>query len=290
MKALVCITTANRCAALKRFIWEYAEFCSRQPEYSLLVSLDGNDPATIVFCRKHGFPLLYSDDREGVGISKNRVLRQFPDFDHYFFIEDDVGLVDGSVFANHIDMAKDLNLHHLSLFPRERLPDDAIEMTTSTGRRIICAKWGSAQFNYFSKAGIDIVGGFHPMFAQYRRFGHTEHSYRFVNAGLAQYPFYMIKDCLGKLSWADPVSVTRVKVNTVNRIFEGEHELIQQKLWHVPITTLSAYHFEDTRKPLSGNRPIGAIWYRVTFDTQMLLLAGYRQLRRLVWPKRNQTQ
>lgn len=121
MNALVCITTANRCAALRRFVWEYAEFCACRPEYDFLVSLDGSDPATIAFCRKYGFPLIYSDEREGVGISKNRVLTRFPDYDHYFFIGDDVGLVDERLFDRHIEVAREMNLHHLSLFPPERL-------------------------------------------------------------------------------------------------------------------------------------------------------------------------
>lgn len=186
MSALICITTANRCSALRRFIWEFAAFCARHKNFDLLVSLDGNDESTISFCKKFGIPLLYSDEREGVGISKNRVLRRFPDYDHYFFIEDDVGLIDETIFEKHITVARELGLHHLSLFPPERLPEEVIELYSPSRFRVICANWGSAQFNYFSREGIEVVGGFHPEFAKYRRFGHTEHSYRFVNAGLAK--------------------------------------------------------------------------------------------------------
>lgn len=280
MKALICITTAHRSMALKRFIWDYAKFCSQNPEYRLLVSLDGDDSATIDFCRKYGLSLLYSDQREGVGISKNRVLQTFPEFDHYFFIEDDVGLINDSVFERHIEVAKEMDLHHLSLFPPERLPNTAIEVSTPSGQRLICAQHGGGTFNYFSKHGIKTVGGFHPMFAPYRRFGHTEHSYRFVHAGLAQYPFYILANCLQSLRWSDPISVTRLKVKTINRIFEGEQGLIEQRLKHVPIATLSAFHYLDFDNRETIKPPVRAYWYRIAYDSQMLMLDIYRYLKR----------
>lgn len=286
MKALICITTANRCLALKRFIWDYASFCSRNPDFRLLVSLDGNDPDTIAFCRKNRISLLYSDEREGVGISKNRVLTRFPDFDHYFFIEDDVGLKDDTVFRQHIDVAREMGLHHLSLFPPDRLPPDTSELRTPSGRHLTGAQYGGATFNYFSNFGIRTVGGFHPMFATYRRFGHTEHSYRFVHAGLAKYPFYVLTDCLNSLRWSDPVSVTRIKVPTVNRIFEGEHNLIQQRLTHAPITTLSPFHHLEFDPVAVAKTPIRVCWYRLAFDGQMLMLDAYRTIKRM-WPARH---
>lgn len=280
MKALICITTANRCLALKRFIWDYASFCSRNPDFRLLVSLDGNDPATIAFCRRYGFSLLYSEEREGVGISKNRVLTRFPDFDHYFFIEDDVGLKDDTVFRQHIDVAREMGLHHLSLFPPDRLPPDTAELRTPSGRHLTGAQYGGATFNYFSNFGIRTVGGFHPMFAPYRRFGHTEHSYRFVHAGLAEYPFYVLTDCLDSMRWSDPVSVTRIKVKTVNLIFDGEHELIQQHLTHVPVTTISAFHYLEGNPDRTSTPGVRTCWYRFAYDGQMLMLDIYRFLKR----------
>lgn len=285
MKALICITTANRCTALRRFVWEYAEFCTRRSEYDFLVSLDGRDPATIAFCGKYGFPLVYSDEREGVGISKNRVLTRFPDYDHYFFVEDDVGLIDERVFDRHIEVAREMNLHHLSLFPPERLPADAVEVVTSSGAVLVCSMYGSAQFNYFSKRGIEIVGGFDPVFAKYRRFGHTEHSYRFVHNRLATYPFYMIKDCLNCVQWENPVSVTRIRVNTRNHVFEGEHELIERKQMHVPIVTLSPHHLQSGKDKVWKERPLVAVWHRIVFDTHMSALTLFRRIKGLLRPR-----
>lgn len=282
MKALICITTSNRSLAIKSFAWDYISFCQNHPEYDFLISLDGDDKETIKFCERHKIPLVYSQKREGVGLSKNRVLTAYPDYDHYFFIEDDVGLLDGRVFDLHIQAAKELGIHHMSLFPEERIRQQVKEIILSNGQRVICAMFGGAPFNYFTKIGIETVGGFHTCFAKYRRFGHTEHSYRFVNAGLAEYPFYIIKECLnGYLAWNDPVSVTNIKVKSVNKLFVEEHELIEQKLTYFPLTTLAPFKIPINIDTSNIKKPIFIRLYRLLFEAYMFALSIYRLLKKI---------
>jgi len=283
MKALICITTASRSQAVKAFVWEYIAFCKRNPEYSFIVSLDGQDDETIAYCKKHKIPLLFSEEQEGVGLSKNRILKEYSDFDHYFFIEDDVELLNDKVFAQHIDTAKELGVQHLSLFPEERIADVLERIKLNDGAWVVCSKYGSAQFNYFTRRGVEKVGGFHTDFAQYRRFGHTEHTYRFVNAGMAEYPFYVVENCLqGWLGWNDPVSVTKVKVDTINRLFVGECELIDKKLSFFPITVLSAYKKPESLDLKETKRPLSAYFDKILFKLNMLALSIYRLLKRRV--------
>jgi len=283
MKALICITTSNRSMAVKAFVWDYIAYCQQNPDYDFVLSLDGNDKETITYCRRHHIPIVYSAAQEGVGLSKNRILQTYTDYDHYFFIEDDVGLLDRQIFDQHIQAAKSLGIEHMSLFPAERIGEKVEEISLPTGETVIGCMFGSAQFNYFTKKGIEVVGGFHTCFAAYRRFGHTEHSYRFVNAGLAKYPFYVLKDCLqGSLAWNDPISVTKIKVDTINRVFKDEYNLIEQKLTNFPLKTLSPFSVPDSLDLSAAKKPASALFSSLLFSTNMMMLNVFRYLKRLV--------
>jgi hypothetical protein len=288
MKALICITTSKRSLAVKTFVWDYIAFCRNNPNYDFVISLDGCDKQTIEFCNAHKIPIVYSETQEGVGLSKNRILSTFSKCDNYFFIEDDVGLLNGTVFDLHIKTSQELNIHHMSLFPEERIGGKACEITLKDGRKVIGCMFGGAQFNYFTKKGISIVGGFHTYFSKYRRFGHTEHSYRFVNSGLAEYPFYVLSDCLhGYLRWSDPVSVTKIKVDTINRLFVEEHKLIEQKLAHFPLATLTSFHTPGNLDLEQAKKPLCSGLYRVQFECYMAALSVYREMKKM-WSGKNE--
>lgn len=198
------------------------------------------------------------------------------------FVEDDVGLLNSAVFDLHIKAAQELNVHHMSLFPEERIFGKQKELRLINGFTVYCSLFGGAPFNYFTKTGIDTVGGFHTCFAKYRRFGHTEHSYRFVNAGLADYPFYVLSDCLhGYLRWSDPVSVTKIKVDTVNRVFIEEHDLMGQKLAHFPVVTLSSFRVPDNLDLSNATQSVFRAIHRLLFEFNIAALSAYRQIKRL---------
>ena len=243
MKNLICINTYKSSELIKAFIWDYINFAKSRDDYHFIVSLDGDDKKSIDYCNKYKIPFIYSDINEGVGISKNRVLTSFNNYDNYFFIEDDIELLNPAVFDIHIKLAQELNIHHFSLFEARRIREEK-NILEHKEFNVIQAMYGGAPFNFFTKRGIDIVGGFHTHFAKYKRFGHTEHSYRFVNNNIADYPFNIIKECLdGYFRWNDPISRIKLSVEiSENRLFIEEEELILEKLKFYPIKTISPYH------------------------------------------------
>lgn len=243
MKNLICINTYSSIALVKTFIWDYIIFAKSNTDYDFVLSLDGADSDTIEYCEKYHIPLLYSEENEGVGLSKNRVIEYFPDYDNYFFIEDDVELLNPEVFDIHVSLAQKLNIPHFSLFEANRIRKK-MDVITFENYHIIQAMYGSAQVNFFTKTGLDAVGGFHTEFAKYKRFGHTEHSYRFYHAGLSKYPFQIIEECIeGYFRWNNPKSRIIVDVEkSENRVILGEEELIGNKLTFFPLQTLSKYH------------------------------------------------
>ena len=246
-RSLICMTTCNRANAVRALVWDYLRFCDSDARFDFLLSLDGKDPQTLRYCRKHRIPILYSEQREGVGLSKNRVLQAYPDYSGYFFVEDDVELLDPCLFPIHVEVAQTSGIPHFSLFPEDRLIDEE-ESTIIDNRTIRHGWYGGGTMSFFTRAGIDAVGGFDLGFAELRRFGHTEHSHRFVHAGLCHYPFNVIEQCMtGYVRFSEPGSVTKVQVDTTeNRLHPGEADLIAQKRpWH-PISTLSAYSKPET--------------------------------------------
>jgi glycosyltransferase involved in cell wall biosynthesis len=242
--ALICVTTCERSAYLRRCLPHLAQACAADRRFSLLVSVDGSDPATLQFCERWGIPVIHSEAREGVGMSKNRALALFGEFDHYFFIEDDVELLDASVFPQHIAAARASGIHHFSLFRRTGIRKRTHSSTVGDWHITHCLL-GSASFNFFTAAGLRRVGGWHPRFAEFRRGGHTEHSYRLVRAGLAPAPFNLIGELHDACIWHIPPSVTSWQGVAVDadEIAAPERELMAEELDYVPVQTLSRPHF-----------------------------------------------
>jgi hypothetical protein len=245
-RALVCITTCQRIQYLRRYLPHFARFCAQDPRFALLVSLDGSDHQVARFCEEWDVPLVFSTKREGVGLAKNRVLERFPDFEYYFFLEDDVELVDGSVFPAHVELAQSSGIHHFSLFVRGGARN-LIGESLIAGRRVRHCQYGGADFNFFTGEGLRHVGGWHPRFAEYRRFGHTEHSYRFVRSGLAPAPFNVAEELDDRCIWHFHPSVARVSGIPLDadQIAAPERALMNDQLVHVPVQTLSHYYFND---------------------------------------------
>ena len=269
-RALICITTCERLRYLRRYLPHFARVCASDPRFSLLVSADGSDLPTRGFCERWGVPLIYSDEREGVGLSKNRALERFPEFDYYFFIEDDTELIDGSVFSAHVRASQASGIHHFSLFRAGGLRDQT-DVSLVDAWRIAHGLYGGGRFSFFTGAGLRQVGGWHPRFAQYRRWGHTEHSYRFMRAGLAPAPFNVIDGLQKTCIWHFHPSVTTVTGISVDEhhIAAPERELIDQRLTHLPVQTLSPYRYNGA--PFEG---IGALAATLAAGARYPLLTG----------------
>jgi hypothetical protein len=246
-RALVSCTTADRAGYVRRYLPHLARACVSDPRLDLLVALDGPDPETRAFCRQWDVPLLFSDTREGVGLSKNRVLERFPDYDYYFFLEDDLEVLDGSIFRRHVEFMDAGEMHHMSLFSKAEGGQPTGESTV-LGERIVHFSYGSAEFNAFTQEGLLKVGGWHPAFAQFRRWGHTEHSARFPRAGLAPAPFNVAVGLSGSCIRHRPRSVTTPATEArldAHGISEFERNLISEALTHVPLKTIAPYHVSD---------------------------------------------
>lgn len=265
---------------LKATIWEYLSFCMAHDDFDLVVSLDGSDEETISFCRHFHIPLLWSAEREGVGIAKNRVIKSYPDYEFYFFIEDDAFLLNPAVFELHIEVAKEVGIHHLSLGPRDRFVNRLGNLSTNHGA-VVGYAYGSALFNFFTGKGLRLVGGFHPMFASLRRFGHTEHTYRFVTQRLSAYPFCVIEDCLeGYVHAYSPRSVTKLNVEkTTDRLYVGERRLMDERLDYVPVTTPSPYTCPADLVLQNVQIPRFRARYVAPFKFRMGLLDGARAVK-----------
>jgi hypothetical protein len=158
------------------------------------------------------------------------------------------------------------------------------QVREAEGYHIIGALYGGAPFNFFTREELEKVGGFHTEFAKYRRFGHTEHSYRFYHAGLSDYPFQIIEECIsGYIGWHEPTS--RIKVNVAaseNRLFVGEEELITQKLTYFPLQTLSPYythHLENVSHTENVRIDDHYPRYKKRFFLKMKLLNQARKLK-----------
>jgi hypothetical protein len=247
-RALICVTTYRRLQHLRAYLPHVAAFTAGEPRFSLIVALDGNEPETVDFCSDWGVPLVYADEREGVGLSKNRVLERFPDFDFYFFLDDDVELVDGSVFPAHVDLFRATGIHHFALFARGGVRKQT-GATRFDGGTIVHGLFGGGQFGFYTREGLEQVGGWHPLFAEYRRWGHTEHSYRFWRAGLTPAPFNVAEFLADTCIWhLPPPAMQPPAVPTdEDQIPAAERELIDQERRHVPLQTLAPHHFNGVR-------------------------------------------
>ena len=244
-KILICVNTCNRANYVKAFAARYLRHCCENESYDFVLSLDGCDRDTVELCQKYKIPLLHSKNREGVGISKNRVLESFDNYDFYFFLDDDSELVDGGVFDKFIAISKKCNLHHMNLGEKHRF-HGAENYEECVGERLLFANYGSGSLSFFTRHGINVVGGFHTEFSQNKRFGHTEHSYRFKHTSLSKQPFIVPIDCFDNyFIFHNPPSVTNrgEMVITENGLAIAEEKLIEQKLKHFPISTMSSYSF-----------------------------------------------
>ena len=242
MKALIAITTCNRLSELKKNVIPFIQFCHSNPSFDFVVALDGTEDDYIAFCDEYSIPLIHSDEREGVGLSRNRVYTQFPDYDYYFFLDDDLELLDGSVFQDAIDLSKTTGYHHFSpshtvgILKKERV----------AGHTVIHTKFGGGYLLMYTGECLKKIGGWHTLFAKYKRYGHTEHTYRAYFQKLTPSPFIYSKKFRLKVFLNSPESVTSIRAEqNENHLIQDEQDLIDQKHSFFPFTTLSQHHFNS---------------------------------------------
>ncbi|PHR49829.1 MAG: hypothetical protein COA32_01460 [Fluviicola sp.] len=244
-KSLITITSCNRLSEVKKYIWDYLYFVNNNPAFEFILALDGNSPEYIDFCKDFEIPLVYSNEREGVGLSKNRVLTYFPNYHYYFFIEDDIELSNHTIFKDIISTHQKSGVPHFCNHHKNQIFDS---MHFKNLRLEIC--WtGGAQFAFYSNEGLQKVGGFNTLFAKYKRYGHTEHSYRYYHQGLQKGPFIFSEKWLDSIIIHSPPQVTQDSKNTFNELglVEVEQKLIESKTKFFELKTISKYQFNENK-------------------------------------------
>lgn len=252
-KSLICITTCNRLHEVRKYLIPYVQLALTNESFDFLLALDGNNPEYISFCEEFDLPLLFSDEREGVGLSKNRVLKAFPDYEHYFFIEDDIELLDSTIFDDVLLAAAESGFHHFTITGLNYIT----KRVCLTNYCLLFGNKGGAQFSHYTKSGLSKVGGWHTEFAKYRRFGHTEHSYRYVTNNLQPNAFICVENCLDKILIHDPPHVTHIDIDLNEmEISKPEQIILDQKLQNFQLTTLSTFHFNEKNVSQPGNESL----------------------------------
>jgi hypothetical protein len=242
MKSLITITTCSRLKEVKKYIWAYISFCNKNTAFHFLLALDGTDQSYFDFCNQYCIPILFSDEREGVGLTKNRVLSRFPDYDYYFFIDDDAELMNSEIFENMITLSKKEGYHHMSITTLKKV----FIKEQKEGITICKGFYGGGYFNFYTKPGLEKVGGWHTLFAHYKRYGHTEHSYRYMYSSLAEYPFIVPYSFLSDILLHDPPHVTKIEIDeNANEMIPEEQEMIDRKQAYFALTTLSTFHYNQ---------------------------------------------
>ncbi len=240
--ALICITSCNRLNMVRRILPHYFAFANSNQDFNLLLSLDGNNERYLKFCAEYRIPLLWSDQREGVGLSKNRVISQFPNYNYYFFIDDDVELVKPDVFTSMIELSQKCNYHHMSITPLKKVYKEEVV----DGIIIQKGYYGGGYFNFYTRQGLDKVGGWHTAFAALKRFGHTEHTFRYLHSGLSDFPFIVPSSFISYMLLHDPPHVTTESLpSNPNELIAEEQAMIDGKQAYFQVKTLSPYHYND---------------------------------------------
>mgnify|MGYP006277419151 CR=1 FL=1 len=233
------MTTCKRLDLVKKNIFPLLRFCHKNENFHFILALDGYEEEYIDFCDKWQIPLIYSEDREGVGMSKNRVYTKFPEFDFYFFIDDDAELQDSKIFKAHIEAHLVSNIHYFAVGCKE-----VFSVKNYYSFKIKHAWKGSGRFNFYTKHALVQVGGWHTHFAKIKRYGHTEHSYRVYYKGLSPAPFNEIEGYWDSFLWEQPEVVTKAKAKIVDGdLYSEEKKMIEEKQDFFPFQTISNFFF-----------------------------------------------
>jgi glycosyltransferase involved in cell wall biosynthesis len=235
-QALICITTCNRPDWVKKLAPAYVDFWKEHEDrYQFLLAIDGKDEETIAWADENEIPYMYAEERMGVSMSKNRVIQNFWGYDYYFFVDDDVELIDGRVFDEHIEAYNKTGIHHFNLGDDKRFYYRK-KLIKKAGLQLTTSYVGSGAFTFYTADSFSITGFFHPKFGEYKRYGHTEHSFRAFRNRLSPAPFVRIDSCVPYIQYNEPESVTvhdHSKMDAPFGIALVEKGIIDSEIYHI---------------------------------------------------------
>jgi GT2 family glycosyltransferase len=138
--------------------------------------------------------------KSGVGKSKNSALRVLFDsgYDHIFLIEDDMEIVDHTVFKKYIEASKTSGIQHFNYSQHGMMnktwpdgePEPVITIDYKTCKVPLYRHCVGA-FSYYSKKCLETVGLLDEQY--YNACEHVDHTYEIIKAGMHP-PFWYFAD------------------------------------------------------------------------------------------------
>lgn len=176
----VAIVTHNRQANLEKL------YLSLPFDYidSFIIINDGNHISSTIIRPKH----IHNNEKNiGVGKSKNKAIEylKIHKVDHYFIIEDDIIIIDKSIFHAYIEASKLTGIQHFNsaLHTKENLKDNKPNPLISLkyNNKISISLYFSCcgTFSYYSKICINKVGLMDEIF--FNAVEHIDHTLRCIH-------------------------------------------------------------------------------------------------------------
>jgi GT2 family glycosyltransferase len=243
--------------------------CNR-PEYltKLLESMKNCNWAELVIINDgsevdipgYNYYVINNETNLGVGKSKNKAMQHLLDkgCDYIFIIEDDMIILDETVFDRYIDAHKASGIHHFnygpgSPFNRKQTIQNfdlhnrhLLDQHTEPNPKLVI-DYGNvkvslfehtvAMFSFFTKEVLEKVGLIDDAF--YNAWEHVDHTYRIIKAGYHP-PFWWFADLYDSHSYLteapEAINNSSIANNTEqwNKNVYGGREIYKQKHGHYP--------------------------------------------------------
>lgn len=182
------ISCFNRLENVKKILHTLREHQLTQ-KYQIVFASDGCTDGTQSFLKEQKDVVLVSAENQGVAANKNRLLRMLKSFKYIFLFEDDILLVDPSLFDHVVEVHKQTGLHHFNYGCLATYKPKKYNKIDLSGSGDL-----NGQFVFITQKVLEKVGYFNPAFKGYG-YEHCEWTFRICKAGFYQWvPYYMIAE------------------------------------------------------------------------------------------------
>jgi GT2 family glycosyltransferase len=257
-KVGVGIITCNRVDYLKTLLNSLIP-CEDQID-ELVVVNDGDPANSLGLSHKHS-AWLDNLANIGVGKSKNKAMKHLLErgCDYIFIIEDDMVILDPTVFNKYIEAHKKSGIHHFNYGPgspfnrkqtiqnfdlhnrhllnQHSEPNPKLIVEYSRDVKIALYEHTVAMFSFFTREVLEEVGLIDEEF--YNAWEHVDHTYRIIKAGMHP-PFWWFADiydshkCLTEAPGAIDNSSIANKSEQWEKNVYGGREIYKHKHGHYP--------------------------------------------------------
>ncbi|MFA6468672.1 MAG: hypothetical protein WCW35_07230 [Bacteroidota bacterium] len=212
------------------------------PGIGPLIVVNDGQPYPVAAYPKRVTAVVQHSVNKGVGASKNEAFKFLlqEQCDHIFIIEDDIKIIDPSVFEKYITAARESGILHFNFgyhgpLNRDKNGNPAYRkvFTVSERTSIVFNRYVVGAFSYYNSEVLRQVGMMDWLFIN--AYEHIDHSVRIIKAGYHP-PFWWFADILNSekyISDLDPQLVRsvirfkkfslRMKVSLLGRYFKLKH-------------------------------------------------------------------